>query len=175
MRALFELFLDICLLRKGPQHVPDAPVLLRLTAIAYGLSGLLVSLITLAAPAALFLTLLDLALLSGLTYGLLRFRGYLERLSQTLTALFGAGTLLQLVALPLVIWLTQESVARTAGQEAMPELPSLLYFFLFGWNIAVLAHIVRQALSFTLGGGLLCALGYILLYWTLSDWLYPVI
>jgi hypothetical protein len=173
MRALLDLFLDICLLRKGPQQVPVSPVLLRLTLVTYGISGLLVPLLDTDLPTSLLLVLVDIALLTGLTYGVLRLRGYGERLPQTLTALLGTGTLLQLLALPVLIWLDQE----VAG-NGMPELPWLLWFGLFAWSIAIMAHILHHALSVSYGLGALYSVGYVLISWivswTVSDWLRSV-
>jgi hypothetical protein len=169
MRALFELFLAICLLRKGPQDVPASPVLLRLTLLSYGFSGVLIPLLDVGLLTSLVLTVLDIALLTGLTYGALTLRHYRARFMQTLTALLGTGTLLQLLALPLLFLLEQE-VAGTGG----PGWLGLLWLGLFIWGIVVTAHIFRQALSTSLGVGVLYSLAYVLLYWTLSGWLQPV-
>ena len=169
MRALFELFLAICLLRKGPQDVPASPVLLRLTLLSYGLSAVLIPLLDVSLVTSLLLIMLDIALLTGLTYGALALRDYRPRFMQTLTALLGTGTLLQLLALPLLFLPEQEM----AGTGAPPWL-GLLWLGLFIWGIAVMAHILRQALSTSLGVGVLYSLAYVMLYWTLSGWLQPV-
>ena len=169
MRALFELFLDICLLRKGPQDVPASPVLLRLTLLSYGISDVLIPLLDVALPTALALTVLDISLLTGLTYGLLALRDSRPRFRQTLTALLGTGTLLQLLALPLLFLLQQEAVDASA-----PAWLVLLWLGLFIWSVVIMAHILRQALSTPLGVGVLYSLAYVFLYWTLSGWLQPV-
>ena len=170
MRALFELFLAICLLRKGPQDVPVSPVLLRLTLLSYGISGVLIPLLDVDLLTALALTVLDIALLTGLTYGVLTLGHYPSRFTQTLTALFGTGALLQLLALPLLFLLKQETVNASA-----PAWLVLLWLGLFIWGIVIMAHILRHALSTSLGVGVLYSLAYVVLYWTLSGWLQPVI
>ena len=169
MRALFELFLAICLLRKGPQDVPASPVLLRLSLLSYGISGVLIPLLDVSLTVSLLLTGLDMALLTGLAYGLLALRDYRPRFMQTLTALLGTGTLLQLLALPLLFLLKQETVDASA-----PVWLVLLWLGLFIWGIVIMAHILRQTLSTSLGVGVLYSLAYVLLYWTLSGWLQPV-
>ena len=39
MRALFNLFLDICLFRRGPQDVPASPLLFGLAMLVYLIVG----------------------------------------------------------------------------------------------------------------------------------------
>jgi hypothetical protein len=169
MIALFNLFLDICLLRKGPQDVPSSAALLQLSLSIYIIAGLvlLLALESQVGPA-LFLVLLDLGLLTGLTYGLLNMLGRGSRFGQTLTALAGTGALLQLIAWPLLGWLNQTDV-----QQGTATLPSLLYLALLGWNIVITGHILRHALSTTLAFGVLYAFGYLMSFWVLSDWLVP--
>jgi hypothetical protein len=169
MRALFDLFLAICLLRKGPQDIPASPVLLKLSLLSYGLSGLLVMLVSMTPAAAFFQTLLDITLLTGLTYGILELQGYGARFGQTLTALLGAGTLLALVTLPVIVW-----IGGQAAQNDAAELPSLLFFLLLGWSIAVMAHILKHALSTTRWMGLLYALVYLIISLALSSLLVAV-
>jgi hypothetical protein len=166
MRALFDLFLDICLLRQGPQQVPASQVLLRLTLLTYGISGLLVSLLGNDLFTSLLLVLVDIALLTGLTYGVLRLRGYGQRFVQTLTALLGTGALLQLLVLPVLIWLYQET-----GRDGVPELPSLVWLVWLAWFTAIMAHILHHALSVSRWLGLLYSLGYLFISWIVSDWL----
>jgi hypothetical protein len=169
MYALFNLFLDICLFRKGPQDVPASLVLLRLTLITYGLSGFFVLLLSVDLLTAGLMVLIDVGLLSALTYGMLNLWNYRIRFIQTLTALLGTGTLLQLLILPVSIWMAQELTAARA-----PEFPWLLSLGLIGWSIAVIAHILHHALSISRSLGLLYTLGYVILSWTISGWLYPV-
>lgn len=158
MRALFDLIVDICLLRKGPQDVPASPALLGLSLAAYGLSGLLALLVSMPPSTALFQALADLVLLAGFTYGILTVMNYGARFAQTLTALAGAYTLLNLIALPLIFWLE-----RASTETAAPVLPSLLLLALMGWSIAVMAHVLQQALSTSRPMGIFYALGYLVI------------
>lgn len=68
MRILFDLFLDICLFRKGPRDVPASMALLKMCLLAYGASGLLVLTLNVPVQVALLQILLDLVLLAGLLY-----------------------------------------------------------------------------------------------------------
>lgn len=167
MVALFNLFLDICLFRKGPQDVPASTALLKLCLIAYTLSGLLVLLLNTSIPVAILQILLDLVLLSGLLYWGLILHHHPQRFEQSLSALTGVGTLMGLLALPLMLWI----VNQTADDDV--SLPSLLLLALIGWSIAITAHILRHAFETSLGFGILYALGYTLLSWTLTGWMGP--
>ena len=161
MPVLLNLFLDICLFRKGPQDAPPSMALLKICLAAYGLTSLL------ATPAlvALLQTLLDMALLSGLLYVALMLYRHPRRFEQTLSALTGAGALISLLALPLLFWITRQP----PGGDT--ELPALLLLALMAWSIAIMAHILRHAFNAPIWIGALYAVGYTLLSWQLTGWI----
>ncbi|MDS4068526.1 MAG: hypothetical protein RKO24_02785 [Candidatus Competibacter sp.] len=167
MSALFNLFLDICLFRKGPQDVPASMPLLKACLLAYGLSGLLVLLIGTPIPVALLQILLDMVLLGGLLYLALILHRHPKRFEQTLSALTGTGTLMGLLTLPLVSWISRQG----AGGDT--ELPSVLMLALIAWSIAIMAHILRHAFNAPIWVGALYALGYTFLSWMLTGWIGP--
>ena len=172
MLKLFDTFLDIGLFRKGPQDLPASKSLLQLTLLLYAGSGFLVLAVgasnRISWLSALALTAFDIALLAGLGYlGLLLF-GYGSRALQTLSALTGVGSLLQFVALPLVLWVEQAQL-RNSGAT----LPILLWLMLLIWSIAVMAHILQQAFSTSRMIGTFCALGYLIISWTITDFFLP--
>ena len=164
MHALFDLFLDICLFRKGPQDVPAGMALLKLCLLSYGLSGLVVLLLNTPAPVAILQILLDLVLLAGLLRLALLARRHPQRFEQTLSALTGTGTLIGLLALPVMIWIVRQ------GADGDIQLPSLLLLGLMAWSIAVMAHILRHALDVPIWAGALGALGYTFLSLMLTGW-----
>ena len=164
MRALFELFLDICLFRKGPQDLPAGMALLKLCLLGYGLSGLVVLLLSTPAPVAILQVLLDLVLLAGLLHLALLARRHPRRFEQTLSALTGTGTLMGLLALPVMLWIVRQ------GADGDIQLPSLLLLALMAWSIAIMTHILRLALDVPVWAGALGALGYTFLSWTLTGW-----
>ncbi len=168
MRSLFDLFLDICLLRRGPQDVPASWALLKLSLVAYGLTSLLVQLVSVQPSTALLQALLDVGLLAGLTYAVLRALGHSMRFTQTLTALAGAGALLGLVILPVVIWMDRESAS---GSE--PGLPVLVFFAWLIWSVAVVAHVLRHALSTSLATAVIYTLGYLVISVVVASWFFP--
>ncbi len=165
MRALFDLFLDICLLRRGPQDVPAGMALLKLCLLGYGLSGLVLLLLSTPAPVAILQILLDLVLLAGLLHLALLARRHSRRFEQTLSALTGTGTLMGLLTLPVMLWIVRQ------GPDGDTQLPSLLLLALMAWSIAVMAHILRHALDVPIWAGALGALGYTFLSWMLTGWI----
>ena len=167
MNALLNQFWMICLLRSGPQDLPAAYPLLKLTLFAYGLSGLVFLLGgvgNLNLPQAALLVVVDIALLAVLTYLVLHAVHHLPRFTQTLTALAGTGALLQLIALPLGVWFTWAEAAGASGQ-----FPALLWLLLMIWSLTITGHILRHALSVSFGIGVLCALGYVFISWAVAE------
>ncbi len=165
MRALFDLFLDICLFRKGPRDVPSSTVLLKMCLLAYGISGMLVLILSVPVQVALLQMLLDLVLLAGLLYLALILHRHSGRFEQALAALTGTGTLMGLLALPLMVWIVHQ------GPEGDSTFPSLLMLALMVWSIAVMAHILRHTFNIPVWASAMYALGYTFLSWTLTGWI----
>ena len=148
------MWVRICL--TGAASVTNA---MKLCLLAYGLSGLLVLMLSTPVPIALLQILLDLILLSGLLHLALLARRHPWRFEQTLSALTGTGTFM---ALPLMTWILGGS---------SPKLPSALLLALMVWSIAIMAHILRQTFETSIWIGAICALGYTFLSWTLTGWI----
>ncbi|MDG4554042.1 MAG: hypothetical protein P9E24_07325 [Candidatus Competibacter sp.] len=165
MRTLFDLFLDICLFRKGPQDIPISMPLLKMCLLAYATSGLLVLALSAPIQVALLQILLDMVLLAGLLYLTLSLYRHPGRFEQTLTALTGSGALMGLLALPPMIWIVRQ------GPQGDNQFPTLLMLALMAWSIAVMAHILRHAFNTPVWAGTLYALGYTFLSWTLAGWI----
>jgi hypothetical protein len=169
MPRLITIWLDLCLLRAGPQDLPVSQVLLWLSAGAYLLVSFLLSVSGYPPGEALLVALVDLGLLIAFAAALLYLWGKTERLNQTLTALAGSGALLGLIALPLVQVLF-------AGQEAgqVPPFIILLWFLLYGWSLLVVTHITRHALSISFPFALGIAIVYTLVAMQIIGVLFPV-
>jgi hypothetical protein len=142
MLRLILVWFDICLLRAGPQDLPASRELLGLSIASYALASFLLSLPGYPLVTAGQLALMDASLVVVFAATALYVTGKMARLMQTLTALSGTGTLLGLMALPVIQLLAS---GQEAGQPAV--LAGLLWLVLFGWNLLVVAHIMRHALS----------------------------
>jgi hypothetical protein len=154
MNQLLKVFVNICLLRSGPQQLPASRFLLLLVLLAHLLTGLVFVLFTLALPQALLAALIGTVLLYAVVQGLLSAHRKPQRVSQTVTALAGCEVLLGALALPLTAWFyaVEEGSARI--------VPSLLSLVIIVWSVVVTVHILRHALQVSQGIALLFALGY---------------
>ncbi|PIE82863.1 MAG: hypothetical protein CSA09_04755 [Candidatus Contendobacter odensis] len=114
--------------------------------------------------AALLQVTLDIALMGSVLYWALLLYRRPERFEQTFSALTGSGTLITLLALPLIYW----SVHKATLNDM--TLPLLLMLGLVIWSIAIIAHIVRHAFDTPLWLGSLYAFVYTIMSWTLTSW-----
>ncbi len=143
-----QAFWQIALLKRGPQHLPDAQTLMLGSAALYVLSGWPIAV---ESPTALFL---DTFLLIVWCFALLSFFDLTNRWRQTLTAMFGTGVFFNVftvtvvlsidLGLPLIVWST-----------------TLVIVLL--WAVAVHGHILAQALDKPFGVGIALAVVYFLL------------
>ncbi len=162
VKALFRYFVDLCLLRLGPQDMPASwplfwlliPVNLLLTLILAGDSfGTLFN--------ALVAALLDLLMLLAWLRLLLMFKGYPLRYVQSATALLGSSVVLSLLAIPLSLVLGDTNPENMTAQQ---QTFSTLLLLLVIWSLVVTANIFRQALSVNF----LLGMGLVLTYWVSS-------
>lgn len=154
--------LDIALLRRGPQDLPfswNLTLLAMAASIATTVAADLIQPLPGATAAHVLVTLLYTW---AFFYGVLQMRGLETRLVQTLAAVFGTDAIITLVALPLL-----HTMTATTGT---PAIAALAILFIYGWNIAVVAHILRHALSTSRGPAFLWGLGYILGMAFLGNW-----
>ena len=139
--------LDMLRLRSGPQQMPTGWLVAAGLAIAYLAQGFLVDLVTGDSDGAPR-SLVAISVQFGIVGLLLNLRGYQVRLPQTLSALAGTGFIFGLLALLIL--------SRVDPGNPQADL-ALLYLILFGWSLAVDAHIYRHALSVKFGRGILMA------------------
>lgn len=168
MGKLIGRFIDICLLRAGPQDLPASGMLLVLTLLAYIVSGMIVLLPSTSFGSAVVQALVDAVLLAGLLRLTLRWRGFSSRFGQTLTALAGAGAFQGMIAWPLVA-----SVHHANAQGLVAPFQSLLLLALFMWTLLVIGHILRHALSTSYAAGFLFGAVYVTLSMGLLSWFFP--
>ena len=168
MSRLLTIWLDICLLRAGPQDLPVSQVLLGLTLVSYTLVSTLLSLPGYPAFTSLQIALTDLVLLVAFAGSVLYLTGNMARFNQTLSALAGAGTLLGLLALPLV-----QSLYLAEDAEQISIAVLMFWLLLMGWNLLVVAHIIRHALSVILPIAVGIAVLYTMVAMQLITMLFP--
>jgi hypothetical protein len=150
---LLRFWLKLCLLRVAPQDLPASSWLLGFSILCYAVVSVLVMALSYGFADGVRVALLELGLLATFVSMLLYLLNKPARIGQTLSALTGAGALLGLPALLLVLVVPEH--------EASPV--SVAWLMLLVWNLLVTAHIMRHALSSSLAIGLGVALLYILI------------
>ena len=169
MYALVRPFLQICLLRLGPQDLPYSRLLLGMVLLAHTLTGVLASWQLLAAPSAVLAGLTGTLMLAGMVALVLALQRRAARITQTLTALAGSLALLDLVAIPLNAW--WES-SHDGGSVSNP-LPAFLLLALLGWNLGVIGHVLRHALGVAWFIGVGIAVAFYLVFMDVMKTLFP--
>jgi hypothetical protein len=162
---ILDVFLQIALRRRGPEDLPDSRVLLLMAGLVYVVTQGLLVLPVYHSPVALGRSLiLDLLLLCGCLWGLLRFTGHKPRFRQTLTAMFGTSSLLSVCMLPINYWF---QLSSWLGLSVDPTKPPLVIAIgalaILVWWLVVSGHIFSRALSAPFAVGLAIAIGYYLL------------
>ncbi len=147
MITLIRFFFDIATLRANPQDLAASSFMMMATTAAYCFLSFTISLIELSFLKAAVSALVDTGLLVALAVISLWIADSLERRIQTITALAGAGALLQLIAWPILFWLSRSAEATDNALLFIPRWGLLLLVI---WNVLVIAHILRHALSVAL-------------------------
>ena len=154
--VLWRMFFDICCFRKGPQDLPMSRDILVLTLLVYGFASFLLALPTQSIEIAILSGLIDILLLIILCYILLYLWRKPERWQQATMALSGTGIVFSSAAIPL--FFLQANIDQ---DDPLSLWLLLLVISLLSWNIAVMAHIIRNTLSSSFATGLLASLFYI--------------
>lgn len=165
MVQLLRLVAEVSVLRRGPQALPAAWLLTALALAAHALSGALLSATLLAGGPALAYALCETALLALVIGALLNAVHLGARVPQTLSALAGTGTLVNLAATPVMVGVTPDGTP--GGWTALAVLA------LFAWSFAITVHVLRHALSVPIPAGAVAALGYFALSYTVLGALFP--
>lgn len=167
MQQLLKVFVDICLLRAGPQHLPASRFLLLLMLLLHVVLGVAFALFSLPLAASLLAAMLGTVLLYGVVQGLLLVHRKPQRVMQTATALAGSEVFLGLLALPPTFWF------YAVASDSARAVPSLLSLMIIVWSVVVTVHILRHALEVSQGIALLFALGYTILAYTVVGLVVP--
>lgn len=165
MMPLIRLFLDIALFSKGPQDVPASKALLTVIIAANLTVGLALSLLETTWLDSLVQSVVGILMLGSFLWLALYFSGKLSRLLQTATAAFGCDTLISAIAVPFLLW------SRLAGDEA--GVAEVLIMLLVLWQVSVVGHILRHALSASFMAGFGLAFVYTVASFGLMIALFP--
>lgn len=156
MQALVLYFVDLCLLRRGPQDLPAYPVLLAVTLGVDLAVGMVLAVVgTLSAWQGLLRGAVDVFLMLVLLRVALELTGRAARFTQAATALLGSGAVIGAAALlPLAM------LSGAEEASAVSPLAVLLMLGLIAWSVLVTGHILRHAFQIRLGQGAAVAIIY---------------
>ena len=169
MIKLLTVFWNIILRKFGPEEVPDSNFLLVMTFIFFLLSQILVGFKMYQGAESLFFQLLflDTVLLIIWLRAILQLSGKLERFRQSLTALFGTGTLFNFILSPFMLFyapyleqLTSSDELQIAAELPVPALLGVVILVIAIWSVLVMGHIFSRATSKSRAIGLGLALVY---------------
>ena len=154
MTELLRLYVDIAFLRRGPEDIPRASVVLLLTALGYFVvnAAVSVALPPLADRWPVRLTI-DVVFILLWYWLLLRVTRKPERFLQTTSAVFGY----QAIVAPL--WIASGWLAGHFRNNTSLVVPvTLLLLAVFVWTLTVNVRILRSALGWPVGAciGLVC-------------------
>lgn len=142
MLALIQPFLNLLFFRAGPQDMPASTSALKFTIIACFLTDVIGATNTLGLSTSMLLSAGQIALLGVFVFLLLKINQKDERWLQTLTALFGALAIINLVTYPFI----RNLDLFVDGQMVLtPNI--LIVAALQLWFFIVMARILRDALE----------------------------
>jgi len=166
MQEIIKAFWQIVLFRQGPDYLPDSKVLLYFAGVVYVLVDILVISALYPRNALPPLLLIDTGFLIVWCVGILSLFGFKLRIPQTLTALFGTGAMLQLLAFPLTAW-----PSFGIPLEIPLAFRALVAVIILLWSVAVFGHILSRAIERALGVGIAFAVVYfIVIYEFAAQW-----
>lgn len=142
MRSLLSLFIDIALLRRGPDSAPGTPAALAIAVVLYaGLASALMLIFRLDDHWVARL-IVGIVFTLGWYWVLLTFGGKPERFTQTAVAVLGYQAMLLPLSLAVQWWFIQADTAKEST-----TIPQLLFLLVLAWSLAVNTRIVRAALE----------------------------
>jgi hypothetical protein len=137
MLSTVFLIARISVFRSNPQELSASPWL----PIAMAMLCIAVSLRPGSDPAFAFvLALAQLVVLAALVSYALRRRGFAERMNQTLSALFGVLAVVNLATRPVLAWME-------SADGSLLWMPMIAGTLLLLWMLAVMVHVLHQALE----------------------------
>lgn len=167
---------DILLLRRPPQIFPKSWLLFAALLEIYFVTDYLTFLAQgFEVPTALRMTVVDVGLSLGFL-SLLLFANFVpQRLNQVLCAWLGAGILLNLISIPVLV------VDALSRIHLLSDFAFFLNVLIVAWTMAVMAHILRHGLQFrpvlgvdlSLGFGLVIAAVYVIVNYVIFNALFP--
>ncbi len=165
MLALVRQFFEIAFFRAKPQDLPVGSTVLVVAITLAVMTYVLASVVESSYAVAMQRALLDLGITALFIYGGLLFQKATTRFQQAFSALAGSGAVINLVAVVLML-------GHSPGEPAS-SLLTFMYLLLFGWSVALCAHIFKHTFDLERAGSTLVAIVYIIFAIQISQWVIP--
>ncbi len=167
IQTVVRPFAEICVLKRAPQDLPNSAFLLLITLVAHTVTSILLNAVVLDGWTAILAGVTDTLLVSILTASILYLHSFTSRIVQSLSAMTGTGAIISVVAIPLFTW------HAGAQQSGSPNaIAALLVFGIVAWSLAVSGHILRHALSVPYALGIVVALAFYAISYTVFSSLF---
>lgn len=150
---MLHVLWSLCRARGTPADLPASTAFVNATLAAYAGSTLLALVIFRGAAYGLPIAVLSAALLGLVVWLITYLKGFPERVPQTIAAVAGTGTLMNLVVLPMYL------LVAFGGARSM-ALAVFVNTAAVAWSLIVVSHIFRKALDERAGP----AIGFALLF-----------
>ncbi len=160
--------IDICRFEKGPQDLPHSIWMLGTFLATYTLGRTVVALFTMPAGMAALAAVIDSALLAAIVATVLWIRHLHPRLTQTLIGCFAVGSVVSLLTI-----VGYAIVSLAPDPLLLLGVGHALTFPLILWNLALNAHILREALSTHITVGFAVAFVYLVILWQITEGMLP--
>ncbi len=142
MVQIVKYFANLVTFRAKPQDIPDSHQLLVLTALLALATSLLTATIGDTFGATLAISTLQVIIFATVIWLVLKYNGVPERWRQTITALFGALTLMQLIG-----WIVSPGADHMTQPSATTTLPAPIVMAVAAWYLAIMTHVLRHAID----------------------------
>jgi len=150
---VLEILWSLCRGQGTPADLPASVRFVNLALAAYAASTLLALVIFRGAAYAFPVAFLSAALLGLSVWAIVHLKGFPARVPQTIGAVAGTGTLMNLAVLPIYMLVV-------FGGLSAPAIAILVNIAAVAWSLVVVSHIFREALSERVGP----SVGFALIY-----------
>ena len=155
--------------RKRPQDLPVANELFWFSTVIYTVLSALISYTSQTFFISLISGLIEISILLFISFLFLYLRSVPKRWMQVTTALAGTGAIISIIILPLIYARVFIPVDAT-----VQEIILTLIFILWFWNLSVMSHILKNALSSSYVLAALGAFTYVAVTYLILENLFPI-
>lgn len=161
--ASLKHYILMCLLLSSPERLPYSPASTALTIFVYLLIGLTLVDEQRSYGLVCAQIILELGMLSLISYYGLRWKKFLPRFPQTISALIGINVVITAVSIPMYR-------VALASESNMENLLIYVTLVILIWNLAVLSLIFKRSMEISTHLSAMIAFNYFVVYQFIVYW-----